>query len=216
MRWHTLLLISTLSVTPSLASAENLDWLLDCNPKQAGFDYYAELDKLKNGSIPSSNVVAAIRRDLPHQFIGHNSECIYDAILFFGDESIVSDLKKRQKQPNQTDEPGYVEDLIRLLKTRSERYGDQAVFAKEMSSYRHPVSLQHFLELHLKDISTREQLNIMLSVIQEKKLPGAYHYIIQVFLRKIYAASPAEYDGFVSSLSKAPLEFTCFKDNSCP
>ena len=201
---------------PGLVSAASLDWLLDCHPKQEGFDYYAELDKLKNGAVPNSAIVAAIRRDLPHHIIGRNSECIYDAILLFADDSLVAQLKKRQGKPNRADEPGYGEDIIRLLETRSKRYGDQTIFTKEMSRYGHPVSMRHFLDLHLDDMPVRAKLAVILYVIQEKKLAGDHHYIVPVFLKKIFVASPKEYDEFVSSLSKVPLEFTCIKDNSCP
>lgn len=214
MRWNALLIL-ILCITPSLATADSLDWLLDCRAKE-GFDYYAELDKLKKDSVPRPQIVAAIRRELPQQFIGRNSECIYDVIIFFSDDSIVAQLSERQRQPNRADEPGYVEDLISLLETRSRRYADQTAFTKELSRYRHHISIQHFLEIHLSDMPTRAQLAAILSVIQDNKLPGVYHYAVPLYLEKIYAASPIEYDKFVSSLSKAPLEFTCFKDNSCP
>jgi hypothetical protein len=203
-------------IMPEYVTSENLDWLLDCSYRGEEFDYYAEIDKLKQGSVPRELVVYEMLRQLPNTFLGRNSEYIYDVILYFSDDSVIAHLKNRADKPKRIDEPGYAEDLVRLLTGCSNEYTERNLFMIEINSFHHAVSIEKFLEMHLHDLAFNSRLEVMLIIEKERKLTGCYAYGIPDMMKKIYKENPKAYETFLKSLSDVPEPFTCFMTNTCP
>jgi len=208
-------LLLVLSI-PQLAISANLDWLIDCSNGGKDFDYYKEVEKLKEGPIPKKKVATELNRQLTKVVINENSQCIYKPILYFGDESTISYFRKRAKSPNAYDKPGYANDILNSLTSRSKRFNSKELFMKMIDSFKNPTAIEYFIEMHLQDLPFYSRLDMMTYITKKRKLPGYHNYAIPDIMQNLFKENPEAYDSFLKSLSDVPDEFTCFKDKTCP
>jgi len=201
---------------PQLAISANLDWLFDCSHRGKDFDYFKEIEKLKNDTLSRKEITNELNRQLPKAILGENFVCIYEPILYFGDDSTIRLFENRVRKPTRYERPGYASDILKLLKSRSSRYESINDFMKLIRSFKHPTSIEYFLTMHLQELPFRSRMDVMIYIVNNRKLPGRYNYATPVIMRKLYNEDPKAYDAYLKALSDIPDEFTCFKDETCP
>ena len=172
---------------------------------------------MKSGSIPKDTVSAEMNRQLPKIILGENFECIYEPILYFGNDSTIKHFKKRAEKPQQYDRPGYANDILILLVMRTKQFKLKKEFMQIIKSFKKPTSIEYFLEMHLQKLPFQSRLEVMAYIIKKRKLPGYHAYVIPAIMQNLYKENPVGYDTFIKPLSNDPDdEYSCFKNETCP
>lgn len=202
---------------PQLAISANLDWLFDCSYRGKDFNYFKEIEKLKNDTLSRKAITSEMNRQLPKAILGENFVCIYEPILYFGDDSTIRHFENRARKPQMyADRTGYASDILTLLKSRSSKYDSKNDFMKMISSFKRPTSIEYFLTMHLQELPFRLRMDVMIFIVNNRKLPGHHNYATPVIMQKLYNEDPKAYDAYLKEFSNIPDEFTCFKDETCP
>lgn len=212
-------ILAVLIINSNCCFAQNFDWILYCgyNPDKPAFSYFDAIKGLKNSGISKSTVSQEMLKQLPDIYLGRNNECIYEAIIYFGDESIVNHFKKRVSTYDEShDRPGYSSDILKLLLLRDVILKTETEFITQLKELKRPYSLIYFLEMHNKQLPIQSKLSVYLWVVQSNKIGGEYAYYLSFLIEEAYEKSPKEYLKFLYSLKDPPFDFTCVLDDSCP
>lgn len=116
------------------------------------------------------------------------------------------------------DPDDYSRDIYNLLITRHEMFHDEESFISQIKIFKHAVSYQYFLKLHLNELKVESQLNILRYLLNSDfKDHAMFGYYAATCLDNIYKIHKDAYLSFIEkNKEELPELFWCVIDNTCP